>query len=392
MRAPVPCVAATPAGIRHWYKQFATSVSQLGYYVHPLYCFRRDHGGEWGFTCGDAPTDDLPQRLALRLPHWSSAIFRLLSKPEMFPKDSNLSSVVSQCDGDGYKTLRQILLSSHPAFHPQPANMVTEYPKQGDLTLLEYRTVFLDHLQLCGFIKNFDLSLDQTTEMDTFIKHTRYCEYFNTIVFTERQQPDKAHLYTSSQIVATLETLLKRPGSPTANLVASPTATAPANPTTWDPHPRRMSATRLPPTRLPLPRSARVMPVGLDVLDSHANSLSEPPSDPSTPHFVPDPGLDDAALNPIQARPKTAAPTSCLVCGEEHRFDSCPVLQDTTFLKAHLIRSSQHFRREAQARASAFPSTAAAVPVGFVDQQTIPPAPEDLALADELLDFHMGRR
>ena len=30
------------------------------FYVHPLYCFCKDHGGNWGFTTGSGPDDDLP--------------------------------------------------------------------------------------------------------------------------------------------------------------------------------------------------------------------------------------------------------------------------------------------------------------------------------------------
>jgi hypothetical protein len=60
------------------------------------------------------------------------------------------------------------------------------------------------------------------------------------------------------------------------------------------------------------------------------------------------------ALYQLTGCPVLAFNQQCLVCGGDHRFDGCPVLANTDFLRAHYIRSCQYFRREAQARAGAF--------------------------------------
>ena len=75
-------------------------------------------------------------------------LYHLLQKSEMFPCDSNCVNIIQQCFGDGYKALKQILFQSHPVFHPQPAMLITSYPKQRDQTMLEYYSLFQDYLQL----------------------------------------------------------------------------------------------------------------------------------------------------------------------------------------------------------------------------------------------------
>jgi len=63
MKNPVPCRKDTHASIRRWYQTFQETLMQYGVYVHPLWLFRKNHGGEWGFTVGDGPNDDLPTPL-----------------------------------------------------------------------------------------------------------------------------------------------------------------------------------------------------------------------------------------------------------------------------------------------------------------------------------------
>ena len=117
MRDPVPCKDDTRAGLRTWYESFNQYCFMQGYYVHPFNCFRKDHGGVWGFSAGDDAEDDLPQRMVLQLDDMKSPIHHLLSKSDMFPKDSCIATIVAQCFGNGYKAIKQILMNSHPIFH-----------------------------------------------------------------------------------------------------------------------------------------------------------------------------------------------------------------------------------------------------------------------------------
>lgn len=59
-----------------------------GYYAHPLYCVRKDRGGEWGFTFGNGTDDDLTLARGLQATDRSAAIFRVLHKNDMFPAGS----------------------------------------------------------------------------------------------------------------------------------------------------------------------------------------------------------------------------------------------------------------------------------------------------------------
>ena len=85
-----------------------------GFYAHPLWSLRKDHGGDWEFTIENYANDDLPLRLDISLGCMKHPLYNLLSKSEMFPKDSKLRAIVQQCYGDGYKALKQILFHSHP--------------------------------------------------------------------------------------------------------------------------------------------------------------------------------------------------------------------------------------------------------------------------------------
>jgi hypothetical protein len=96
----------------------------------PLWLFRAGHGQAIGFTMGSGLDDDLPARMAVPIEKSKQTIFRILSKSDMFPKDSQIPSIVESCYGNGYVALKQIIFTAHPAFHPQPSILVRSYPKQ----------------------------------------------------------------------------------------------------------------------------------------------------------------------------------------------------------------------------------------------------------------------
>lgn len=83
-----------------------------------------DHGGDWGFSIGNSPDDDLPARLDIMIQSMTQPLYRLLQKSDMFPRDSNCVAIIQQCFGDGYTDLKQIMFQSHPEFHPQPATLL----------------------------------------------------------------------------------------------------------------------------------------------------------------------------------------------------------------------------------------------------------------------------
>lgn len=124
-KAMVSCNDDTHAGIRNWYQKFAQACYDYGFYCHPIYCFRPDHGGKRGFTIGDETTDDLPSTMNMAIAAMAGPIHRLLLKKNMFPPGSRLISVVNSAENDGYVTLKAILFASHPAFCPQPSTLIT---------------------------------------------------------------------------------------------------------------------------------------------------------------------------------------------------------------------------------------------------------------------------
>lgn len=135
MKATIYCDDDSHAGIRSWYQNFVQACHDYGYYAHPLWCFLANHGGDRGFSIGDDPDDDLPRQMEIPVAKMTHTIFRLLSKKDMFPKNSRIPGIIRACDGDGYRALKAIIFKSHPAFHDQPATLITTYPKQRDATI-----------------------------------------------------------------------------------------------------------------------------------------------------------------------------------------------------------------------------------------------------------------
>jgi len=98
--------------------------------VHPLWIFKKNHGGKWGFIIGNGPNDDLPTPLHVTCQQSSTLIYQLLSQSTMFPTGSPLHDTVANCYGNGLKAIKAILQRSHPAFVDVPSTLVTNYPKQ----------------------------------------------------------------------------------------------------------------------------------------------------------------------------------------------------------------------------------------------------------------------
>jgi len=148
MKNPVPCRKDAHAAIHRWYQTFQETLMQHGAHVLPLWLFRKNHGGEWGFTVGDGPTDDLPTPSRMTCHQSSTLMHQLLSQGSMFPAGSPLHDVVANCYGNGLKALKAILQHSHPAFVDEPSTLVTAYPKQKEKSLLEYKMNTADFLQM----------------------------------------------------------------------------------------------------------------------------------------------------------------------------------------------------------------------------------------------------
>ena len=355
LREPVVCNSDSPVAVRSWYTSLQRHAIDHGVYVHPLYLFRRGHGGSSGFKAGNGPDDDLPQRMQLPLDQMTQPLFRLLNKKGMFPTNSNIGHILQANNGNGYKVLKQILFSCHPEFHEQPATMVSTYPRQNELSMVEFHSTFLDFLQLRAIVMDIEATLDSPKEMDIFIRNTKHQEFLRRVTRDERTLPSKAHLYTSDQILETLEIFLSAADSPavvsTYQRVAQPTLSTPRT----EAHPPRTVAHPARPAR-------RVNAIAADAFSDTVQELLtlDVPDDPESTRVH---SLYARALYAIQASTNHNAPANCIVCGGTHRFDGCDVLKNTEFLRSHYIRYCQQIRRDATIRAAAFHGTNGEIPV-----------------------------
>jgi len=186
MKNPIPCKKDAHASIRRWYQTFQETLMQYGVYVHPLWLFRKNHGGEWGFSVGDRPDDDLPMPLRMTCQQSSILIYQLLSQSTMFPNGSPLHDVVANCYGNGLKALKAILMRSHPAFAEEPSTLVTAYPKQKDKSLLDYKMEVEDFLQMRAIVQGHSRELDDPGELDIFINNMKYSTFVQRVTRDER--------------------------------------------------------------------------------------------------------------------------------------------------------------------------------------------------------------
>ena len=383
---PPICRSDTHTGIREWYKAFSGVCMENGVYIHPLWCFRRDHGGIRGFTVGDDTNDDLPQRLSLSIDYSASDLHRVLLHPSLFPKDSRLVDIIYQCNNDGYHALKQILYQSHPAFHPRPSTLITRYPKQGSQqSLLQYYVIFQDFLQLQAYVRNYARSLDDDGELDVFIHHTYHHEFLSRKTQEERPLSAHHHRYTATQILGTLQGFLNSPDSPTSRLRAINSPTPVRRPPRHRPRPP--AAVRVhhlgmaPPTDVTTSDDSQDSIHDL-CLSINAIDVGDSPSDNEVKHVY------GACIHRIMSQPQQAFDKPCLVCHGSHTFANCPILQNHDFLKSHYIRFCGLLKRDTQARDSPPNRSSSPTPLRFIGSDHLSPSDDD---SDGDLDFQMGR-
>lgn len=366
-RSYITCKNTSKFAVRQWYDAITRHLLDHGYYCHPLYSFRKDHGGKWGFQCGDDIDDDLPQRLYLSLRKMSPIIFNLLMKHDMFPKESHAHNILQICYGDGYHALKSIMQYVHPVFDNNPARLVKTFPSQRDLDLLVYYQIFQDFLQLRAFIMNITTNLEDKNTLDIFLDNLKHSDFIHRVTREERHNPATRHKYTGSQIVDTLQAFLNSSDSPT-NKHYQP-STSPIR--RFNPYQNRNTSSLPKQQTIPVQQ----MDYDCDTNTMDANYTTKDIIDDVYELFIPTDKDSrklftkyEAALNKIEKQPNDATKQPCLACdGHNHKFADCPVLLNTPFLQGHFIRYKQHKKREENAMAKTFPNTH-----GTVQQHTSP--------------------
>ena len=137
-----------------------------------------------------------------------------LSQPTMFPTRSYAHETVANCYGNGLKALKAILQRSHPSFVDDPSTLVTTYPKQKELSLLEYKMTFEDILQMRSMVVGHSRELDDPLELDVFIMNRKYRDYVQHITHDERHQLLFQCKYKGDHLLETLNSVLMNSVSP----------------------------------------------------------------------------------------------------------------------------------------------------------------------------------
>ena len=336
-RAMVQCRDTSPLGIRTWYHNLGDHLRAHGCFILPFWLFRAD-SGDTGFSIGDAPAGahDLPLMMRLPCLQSSNLIFRYLSSDKIFPADSQLRDIVDASRGDGYRALKQIIYAVHPAFHRAPGILVSAPPIQGDDSILQYVLRFNDYLQLRAFVQNIASSIEDPDQRDLLFNGAKYSDYIAKMARLDLRDPTLAHKFTATHLVETLNAYLKEPDSPLFK--------------DWQKEQYKKIQTMH--SQRPSPDFRPIHPV-----DTASPSDSSESSSASALNTFYDEAMqleastdDERQLQHLYAvslfAVKTNPARNCLICGEQHTFDNCPVLNNAAFLRNHFIRFCQFLKRD----------------------------------------------
>ena len=420
---PVRCTKDNHSSLRRWYDTFAENCRNHGLFVLPFWLFRKNHGGDWGFTIGDTRDDDVPTHMRLSCMSSSGLIYQILAQEKMFPSDSRIHNIVAQCYGDGYKALKSIIFRSHPMFHDQPNTLITTYPRQRELSLLEYLMNFGDYLQMRAMITNHSTNLDDENELDVFINNMKHSEYINRVTRDERRVRANRIKYQGAQLLETLERHLMAPDSPARKETITGYRPSVMSTPIGTPSSSRRTAPAAAPRGRRQPTGTRVN--AIDVQRNRSEDHVEPAGNDDDAHDEADPNgpfpsYEDAAvnlleveipddehalhnfelfnnyrqaINAIKSNSNAAYETRCIVCNGQHRFENCDVLNNADFLRQHYIRYCQNVRRDQAARNATFQGNAdehQGARVNFLDVGEYDNAHDD-SLEDDEHHFQNGR-
>ncbi len=408
----VVCRSDTFAGYRQWMHALVTFAMGHGVYVHPPFCYQANHGGLHGFTAGNGPDDDLPSFMNQSLPKMSSMIFQLLNKPNMFPDGSAVYDLLHVHYGDGYAVLKQIATKVLPVFYERPYTLIEDYPRQAGKSFPEYYQLFQDFVDLRALIADNPSSLSNSHEVDIFISRSDYPTFLARMSYDDRRDPAKTAQFSGPQLLETLQRYLQAPHSPALQRSRPPSPalskshpTSPvigiSTPTRSAFRPRFPSHNTRGTTGSPT-AMAPIAPVQPDLLDDPPLNFSSDVeyqqlfSDLFTLNLPDDPTQRQlffeyqASVHNISQNPLLARQHPCIVCSGQHKFDSCPVLNDSEFLKKHYIIFKQFLNRVTRSEAQSFPRSPPA-PVHAIQSASS----DDLLSADDSLDapldFQQGR-
>lgn len=373
MKTQIPLTDLSPSGRRRWYAQYSTRMLAKGLFVDPLYALRPDRG-QWGFTIGDSPNDDLPSTMYSLIHGSTGIIYQHLTSTCVLPSNSTLREQLLLANGDGYRALMMIIREVHPAYHPSPAEMVRAFPVQSaDDSIEAYHLKFEDYLQLNAYIMNQDYTFNNQNIQDIFVINATHSEWLTDQVACRRTDTRYSSRYTHQHFLSEITSILLLHGSPTRKKPPPTCTTPPTN--SW----RRQRSQKG--GRQPLGTSAS--PILINHLGTAADS--DPPDEKEPTAEAPSPSNDDSpadtsswfdeipdtdeaqsmagqmllCLNRIQAQPDLATAKTCIFCKQPHSFAECPVVAHEKYLRNLAVRVQQWMDREANERRKTFPGTEA---------------------------------
>ena len=357
------CKGNSPADIRAWYMAFTAFAASKGKYVHPYFCFRKDHlSSNRGFSVGeddDHTLHDLPSRYAPTLGTWSQQIHQAISSSKVFPTgtcDEQIRIIQSHSGGHGYEALLSIIQLEHPIYHPHPTTGIRNPPRQAKNEALSgYFYRYLDYLQLRAYLKNIDRNLDDTIELDDFLDGTIHRDEFRRLIREDRKSklPEVLVQFSQNRIVGTLERLKADYISQKIHLNNRSRILPPRTPVNTH---RTHSASIHRPTKTPPPKPAKPNPgkiakVNIVELNPVAplDNLEEPVGledyEPLNAYID---NYKSAVINNINQDPRSFDISKpCLVCGKSgHTFDDCPISSNMPHLKKHYISWKMFLAKE----------------------------------------------
>ena len=358
-KEPPTCTGTTPSDLRRWYNELSSHALSSGYYIVPYELLTSGHGEHNGFLFGV----DLPDSLRHLYFDWQNDIGRILRKTTIFPTDSDFSKRVATTT-NGYHALLALVTDTHPAFVSQPIQLVMNWPRQKtSQNIYEFYNQFNDILKLKAIFLEGAEDMNSPHMIDCFISNCLHSKYLTQISRLDRQDPGKSSQFSPGSLPITLQMYLQNPDSP-SHQVSQGTPSPRYTPVTPSPnkYPPRRSGDGTPYT--PYPRR-----------------VNELQADENIDDYV------DAIIAQVGTAP--AITPTCIMCGEVHKFENCPLIQDQEFLKTYAIRVTslvQKLLRQAQRDTG---STKVAHIRQMLDSDLL--TPDSLLPPPEESDFQKGK-
>ena len=166
----------------------------------------------WGHEIGQE--DDLHPTFETKISTDSWIIWDIIHN--VFASNDKYRHIVKLHDGHGYEALKSIFCKLHPLLIESLSMLVvTTWPTQGSLSLMEYWKKYNHYIMLHALIEGNKQTVYNWNERKHFVNGYTHSSFLQTEIRQEQDFDHLKHRFEPSNFIATLQQYLNFPNSPT---------------------------------------------------------------------------------------------------------------------------------------------------------------------------------